>query len=86
MTPQFVLPFVTSRAAMHCQARDALEQALWQRKPLGHKSLTHHSDRGSQYLSIRYTERLADAEVDPSVGTVGGSCDNTLAESVIGLF
>ncbi len=72
MTTQFVL--------------DALEQALWQRKPLGNKSLTHHSDRGSQYLSIRYTERLADAEVDPSVGTVGDSYDNALAESVIGLF
>ena len=72
MTTQFVL--------------DALEQALWKRKPLRNKSLTHHSDRGSQYLSIRYTERLADAEVDPSVGTVGDSYDNALAESVIGLF
>jgi transposase InsO family protein len=72
MTTQFVL--------------DALEQALWQRKPLGSKSLIHHSDRGSQYLSIRYTERLADADVDPSVGTVGDSHDNALAESVIGLF
>lgn len=67
-------------------APDALEQAPWQRRPLGNKSLTHHSDRGSQYLSIRYTERLADAEVDPSAGTVGDSCDNALAESVIGLF
>ena len=65
---------------------DALDQALWQRKPLGSKSLIHHSDRGSQYLSIRYTERLADADVDPSVGTVGDSYDNALAESVIGPF
>ena len=72
MTTQFVL--------------DALEQALWQRNPPGSKSLIHHSDRGSQYLSIRYTERLADADVDPSVGTVGDSYDNALAESVIGLF
>jgi len=72
MTTQFVL--------------DVLEQALWKRKPLGSKSLIHHSDRGSQYLSIRYTERLADADVDPSVGTVGDSYDNALAESVIGLF
>jgi transposase InsO family protein len=72
MTTQFVL--------------DALEQALWQRKPLRNKSLTHHSDRGSQYLSITYTERLADADVDPSVGSVGDSYDNALAESVIGLF
>jgi putative transposase len=72
MTTQFVL--------------DALEQALWQRKPHRNKSLIHHSDRGSQYLSIKYTERLADADVDPSVGTVGDSYDNALAESVIGLF
>ncbi|MBK5927277.1 hypothetical protein CCR87_07990 [Rhodobaculum claviforme] len=72
MTTQFVL--------------DALGQALWQRKLLGSKSLIHHSDRGSQYLSIRYTERLVDADVDLSVGTVGDSHDTTLAESVIGLF
>ena len=65
---------------------DALEQALWQRKPLGNRSLTHHSDRGSQDLSLKYTERLADADVDPSVGSVGDSYDNALAESVIGLF
>ncbi|WP_420850153.1 integrase core domain-containing protein [Rhodobaculum claviforme] len=61
-------------------------QALWQRKPLGSRSLIHHSDRVSQDLSIRYTERLVDADVDPSVGTVGESHDTTLAESVIGLF
>jgi transposase InsO family protein len=65
---------------------DALEQALWQRKPFRNKVLIHNSDRGSQYLSLRYTERLADAGVDPSVGTVGDSYDNALAESVIGLF
>ncbi len=65
---------------------DALEQALWQRKPHGNRSLIHHSDRGSQYLSIKYTDRLADADIDPSVGTVGDSCDNALAECVIGLF
>jgi len=65
---------------------DALEQALWQRKPHGNRSLIHHSDRGSQYLSIKYTERLADADIDPSVGTVGDSYDNALAECVIGLF
>ena len=72
MTTQFVL--------------DALEQAIWQRNPHGNKALIHHSDRGSQYLSIRYTERLAAAEIDPSVRTVGDSYDNALAESVIGLF
>ncbi|SLN72616.1 Integrase core domain protein [Palleronia marisminoris] len=65
---------------------DALEQAPWQRKPMGNKSLIHHWDRGSQYPSIKHSERLADAEVDPSVGTVGDSYDNALAESVIGLF
>ena len=48
--------------------------------------MIHHSDRGSQYLSIKYTERLIDHEIDPSVGTVGDSYDNALAESVIGLF
>ena len=50
---------------------DAPEQAIWQRNPLGNNGLTHHSDRGPQSLSIKYTERLADAEIDPSVGTVG---------------
>ena len=65
---------------------DALEQAIWQRKTLDNKSLVHHSDRGSQYLSIKYTERLAEAEIDLSVGTVGDAYDNALAECVIGLF
>ena len=72
MTTQFVL--------------DALEQALWQRKPIRNNGLIHLSDRGSQYLSITCTERLAEAGIDPSVGTVGESYDNALAESVIGLF
>ena len=65
---------------------DALEQAIWQRKTPDNKSLVHHSDRGSQYLSIKYTERLAEAEIDLSVGTVGDAYDNALAECVIGLF
>jgi transposase InsO family protein len=63
---------------------DALEQALWAREVKGR--LVHHSDRGSQYLSIRYSERLTDAGVDPSVGSTGDSYDNALAESIIGLF
>ena len=63
---------------------DALEQALYERRPNG--NLIHHSDRGSQYLSIKYTERLADAGLEPSVGTVGDSYDNALAETMIGLF
>ena len=53
------------------------------RKGMG---LVHHSDRGSQYLSIKYTERLAEAGIEPSVGSVGDSYDNALAETVIGLF
>jgi len=65
---------------------DALDQATWQRKTPDNKSLVHHSDRGSQYLSIKYTERLAEAKIDLSVGTVGDAYDNALAECVIGLF
>lgn len=65
-------------------ALDALEQALHARPDAD--ELVHHSDRGTQYLSIRYTERLAEAGIEPSVGSVGDSYDNALAESVIGLF
>jgi transposase InsO family protein len=65
-------------------ALDALEQALYARPDTDR--LVHHSDRGVQYLSIRYTERLADAGIEPSVGSVGDSYDNALAESVIGLY
>lgn len=73
--------------SMHTQfVLDALEQAIWQRRPRKDGSLIHHSDRGVQYLSIKYTERLARAEIDASVGTVGDSYDNALAETVIGLF
>jgi putative transposase len=67
-------------------ALDALEQALYER-PIGESErLVHHSDRGVQYLSIRYTERLAEAGIEPSVGSTGDSYDNAMAESVIGLF
>ncbi len=66
-------------------ALDALEQALWDRA-VGDGRLVHHSDRGGQYLSIRYTERLAEAGIEPSVGSRGDSYDNALAESVIGLY
>ena len=68
---------------------DALEQALWARSRDGHSSLAglvHHTDAGSQYTSIAFTERLAAAGAQPSVGTVGDAYDNALAESVIGLF
>ena len=63
---------------------DALEQALWARQT--RDGLIHHSDRGSQYLSIRYSERLAEAEVTPSVGSVGSSYDNAMAETINGLY
>ena len=67
-------------------ALDALEQALYARPLAAAAPLVHHSDRGVQYLSIRYTERLAEAGIERSVGSAGDSYDNALAESVIGLF
>ena len=65
---------------------DALEQALYARQPDGSERLVHHFDRGSQYVSIRYTERLAEAGIDPSVGSKGDSYDNALAETINGLY
>ncbi len=65
---------------------DALEQAIYDRRDAGVTDLVHHSDRGTQYLSMRYTERLAEAGIAPSVGSRGDSYDNALAESIIGLF
>ena len=65
---------------------DALEQALFDRQPERHASLIHHSDRGSQYVSIRYSERLAEAGIEPSVGSRGDSYDNALAETINGLY
>ncbi|MHB8949235.1 MAG: IS3 family transposase [Rhodoferax sp.] len=65
---------------------DALEQALYARQPVRDKSLICHSDRGSQYVSIRYTERLAEAGIEPSVGSKGDSYDNALAETINGLY
>ena len=64
---------------------DALEMALWQRQ-VHNRQTVHHSDHGSQYLSVRYTATLAAAEMDCSAGTVGDSYDNALAETVIGLY
>ncbi|WP_432378249.1 IS3 family transposase [Duganella sp. P38] len=65
---------------------DALEQALYARQPERDDALIHHSDRGSQYVSIRYSERLAEAGVEPSVGSKGDSYDNALAETINGLY
>jgi len=65
---------------------DALEQALYARQPERRDVLIHHSDRGSQYVSIRYSERLAEAGIEPSVGSKGDSYDNALAETINGLY
>jgi putative transposase len=65
---------------------DALEQALYARQPEREDGLIHHSDRGSQYVSIRYSERLAEAGIEPSVGSKGDSYDNALAETINGLY
>ena len=75
-----------SRTAHASFVLDALEQALHDRRLVQGSRLVHHSDRGSQYVSIRYTERLAEAGVEPSVGSVGDSYDNALAETINGLY
>ena len=75
-----------SRTAHASFVLDALEQALHDRRPVQGGGLIHHSDRGSQYVSIRYTERLAQAGIEPSVGSVGDSYDNALAETINGLY
>ena len=75
-----------SRSAHAGFVLDALEQALHERRPVDGGGLVHHSDRGVQYVSIKYTERLADAGLVPSVGSVGDSYDNALAETINGLY
>jgi putative transposase len=75
-----------SRTAHAGFVLDALEQALHDRRPARSGSLIHHSDRGSQYVSIKYSERLAEAGIEPSVGSVGDSYDNALAETINGLY
>ena len=75
-----------SRTAHASFVLDALEQALHERRPVRGTGLVHHSDRGVQYVSIKYTERLAEAGIEPSVGSVGDSYDNALAETINGLF
>ena len=75
-----------SRTAHAGFVLDALEQALHERRHIHRGGLVHHSDRGSQYVSIRYTERLAEAGIEPSVGSVGDSYDNALAETINGLY
>ena len=75
-----------SRTAHASFVLDALEQAIHARKPAKGSGLVHHSVRGVQYLSIKYSGRLAEAGIDPSVGSVGDSYDNALAETINGLY
>src|SRR5690606_10116394 len=65
---------------------DALEQAVYDRRPTQSDRLVHHSDRGSQYVSIRYSDRLSEAGINPSVGSTGSAYDNALAETINGLY
>jgi putative transposase len=83
---RMIVGWRVSRTAEASFVLDALEQAIHVRGPAKGGGLIHHRDRGSQYLSIRYTERLGEAGIAPSVGSVGDSYDNALAETVIGLF
>jgi putative transposase len=82
---RFIVGWQISTSLRTDLALDALEMAIWRRKA-DLEGLVHHSDRGSQYLSIRYTERLVEAGIEPSVGSVGDSYDNALAETIIGLY
>ncbi|WP_143132907.1 IS3-like element ISRtr2 family transposase [Brucella cytisi] len=75
-----------SRTAHAGFVLDALDQALNDRRPVHRGGLIHHSDRGVQYVSIKYSERLAEAGIEPSVGSVGDSYDNALAETINGLY
>ena len=81
---RMIVGWRVSRSLCSDLALDALEQALWARPEIS--ELIHHSDRGVQYVSISYTERLAEAGIEPSVGNVGDSYDNALAETIIGLY
>lgn len=82
---RFIVGWRVSRHMRTEFVLDALEQALHARRPEPHQ-LVHHSDRGSQYLSIRYSERLGEAGIEPSVGNTGDSYDNAMAETINGLY
>lgn len=81
---RFIVGWKVSSSARTDFVLDALEQALYARRPGG--GLIHHSDRGVQYVSIRYTDRLAEAGIETSVGSIGDSYDNALAETINGLY
>jgi putative transposase len=82
---RFIVGWQASRSLRTDLTLDALEMGIWRRRG-GLDGLVHHSDRGGQYLSIRYTERLAEAGAVTSVGSRGDSFDNALAETIIGLY
>lgn len=81
-----IVGWKASRSAKTDFVLDVLEQALYARRPAHQGGLIHHSDRGSQHVSIRYTERLGKAGIEPSVGSVGDAYDNALAETINGLY
>ena len=81
-----IMGWRVSRSAKTNLVLDALEQALHDRRPVQKSGSIHHSNRGRQYVSIRYSERLAEAGIEPSVGSVGDSYDNALAETINGLY
>ncbi|MBB3862349.1 transposase InsO family protein [Novosphingobium hassiacum] len=81
---RYIVGWRVSRTAHASFVLDALEQAMHDRRPVHRGGLIHHSDRGSQYVSIKYTERLAEAGIEPSVGSVGDSYDGTVRISVCG--
>jgi len=83
---RYIVGWRVSRSLQTDLVLDALEQALWSRKRRETEDLIHHSDRGSQYLSIRYSDRLEEANILPSVGSVGDSYDNAMAETINGLY
>ena len=83
---RYIVGWRISRTAHASFVLDALEQAIHERRLLHRGGLVHHSDRGSQYVSIKYTERLAEAGIEPSVGSVGDSYDNALAKTINGLY
>ena len=81
---RYIVGWRVSRSLHTDLVLDALEQALWARRKF--ERLIHHSDHGCQYLSIRYTERLIEANIEASVGSTGDSYDNALAETINGLY
>ncbi|RKF21998.1 hypothetical protein D6851_08330 [Altericroceibacterium spongiae] len=84
-TARRIVGWRVSRTAHTSFVLDALEQALHEKCPYHRSGFVHHSDRGSQYVSNRYTERLMEAGIEPSVGSVGDSYDNALAETIYSL-